>query len=45
MVGHAAGVVEFNPQLCKCYQILEILENPRPVSLRNYNLLENFLKL
>ena len=44
MVGHPAGVVELNSQLCKCDRILEILENPRPEGLRNYNLLENFLK-
>lgn len=44
MVGHAAGMVEFNSQLCKCSQIPEILENPRPVSLGSCNLLENFLK-
>lgn len=44
MVGHLAGVVELNSQLCNCDRILEILENPRPEGLRNYNLLENFLK-
>lgn len=44
MVGHPAGVVELNSQLRNCDRILEILENPRPEGLRNYNLLENFLK-